>query len=877
MKRCSKQLFIMMFLLCMVFPLVALQVKTLKQGVHIHQQPMMESPTTIQVAEGTLLQVKEKIGHWYTVVLPLNPPDENKIGYVYEDEVTETTSNETPTKITGNTPIDQPTTPKILKKDKFFLMGIGMLRLNWAKVEGNEFRFRYTDLGLPSDFSTRERASFMVDSTFGHGKYTLNGHIDYDPENRITEPPLDFLVNAGNDNIYLSAGDYRMGVMMDSVFSRYYHPFRGGIIGARSKVIGLELTAGLARGESGIEELAADSGSGPYYLNESPILRGSEAIYLVTKSLTNPDMELKRTPLVRNRDYYIDYDRGSIIFTYSLYPYDELGNPVNLLVSYQFESLLGRFSRAVMGLRAFVAPLKILKLTFSYIADADKDQSLGDIFKNQRGIYSFGVNVESKPLTLFSEFAFSSQPELEKQTALFGGGILTISKRLHLFFNGWTMASEFPTFANKQLQYGYSLYQIFPSYAQRNIFLSPFQFTRNLGAELYPFSLARISIDEAEGHGFFEWNLKNTTLSAGYGVREENTTDLRTHTLYLSSFHDGKYTKIWGKTGIDSSSDPGKQGVDSRTADVLLGARQRLFKFSKGDIYVQADFKRDWVDDFLNISPDTIHQTYSVMAEYLTGSEGLFAGYRKETLKQKQGDVQILAADIYEVGVRHHIYKGFFVDSRYRQEENEREGVKNSTNILSLGAGIESKPFRAMARYETQLNDNNENEGRRKLWSLFLFGTPLKRMSISLQYYHQLGKDETLLNPSITERSEEQLSIRFLWRPWQFLNLYSQWRYDTNLELYPPLDRTKSNSLAELHGLKLTFAKRFELLANYKLIKVWGPIENRKYATAAELGYLIFRHFRLGIGAELIDFKDTLNPDGNFRSTVGYFKLVALY
>ncbi len=888
MNRFRKPSILFIITLLMAFQLTALQVKTIKKNVNIHENPVLGSAATMQISADTLLDVVEKTGDWYRVVLPLNPTERDKTGYVYKEDVaeimTETSTTGDNNQELAKTPVkdaeNKPTPPppaQTRKKDKLFLMGMGMLRLNFAHVEGNEFRFRYTDLGLPSDFSTRERASFMVDGTFGHGKYTLNGHVDYDPENRITEPPLDFLVNAGNDKIYLSAGDYRMGVMMDSVFARYYHPFRGGIIGARSKVMGLELTAGLARGESGIEELVADSGSGPYYLNESPILRGSESVYLVTKSSTNPDMELRRTPLLRNRDYYIDYDRGSIIFTYSLYPYDELGNPVSLLVAYQFESLLGRFSRAVMGLRAFIAPIKVLKFTFSYIADADKNQSLSEIFKNQRGIYSFGANVDTKPLTLFGEFSFSSQPELKKQTALFGGGIFTFSKHMRLFFNGWTMDTDFPTFANKQLQYGYSLYQIFPSYAQRNIFLSPFQFTRNLGAELYPFSLARLSVDESEGHGFLEWAHKATTLSAGYGIREENSTDLRTDTLYLSAFHDGKNTKVWGKTGMDNSSDPDKRGVDSRTTDVLLGLRQRLFKFAKGDIFVQTDYKRDWTDDFLDISPDTVHQTYSVMAEYLTGTEGLFAGYRKETLRQKQGDHEVLAADIYEVGLRHHVYKGFFVDSRYRQEESRREGVDASTNILSLGAGLESKQFRAMARYETQLNKNNENEGRRKLWSLFLFGAPLKRMSISLQYYHQIGKDETFLTPSLTERSEEQLSIRFLWRPWQFLNLYSQWRYDTNLELYPPLDRTKSNSLAELHGLKLTFSKRFEFLANYKLIKVWGPIDNRKYAAAAEVGYLVFRHFRLGIGAELIDFKDNFNTDTNFRSTVGYLKLVALY
>lgn len=925
MKRNVKQpplTLLLVFLFIFTWQLSALQVKVTKTRINIREKPDLSSKVLMQADKDTLLEVKEKLADWYRVVLPVKKASTESTGYVYHNVVEEVkeevkvqveaeaeekektevqeikkTEVQVKTEEKQEPPPKAETRvkeekeekpkpkaakpiaakPKAKKKDKIFLMGLGMLRFNWASVKGNEIRFRYSDLGLPADFSTRERASFMVDGTFGHGKYTINGHVNYDPENRITEPPLEFLVNVGNENTYLSVGDYRMGVLLDSVFSRYYHPFRGGLLGVRSKRVGVELLGGVARGESGIEELSADLGSGPYYLGDSPIIRGSEVVYLVTKSSTNPDLEIKRTPLVRNRDYYIDYDRGSLLFTYSLYPFDELGNPVVIFVSYQFESLIGRFSRAVMGLRAFVAPLKILKLTFSYIADADKDQDLGDIFKNRRGIYSFGLNVDSKPLTFFSEISFSNDPAVEKQTGFFGGGILTFTKKLRLFFNGWKLDSEFPTFANRQLQYGYSLFQIFPSYAERNIFLSPFQFTRNLGAELYPFSLARLSINETEAHGFLEWESKVNKVSLGYGTREETSTDLKTNTLYVSSFHNGEKTKAWGKFGVERTHDPDKVAHDSRITDVLLGVRQRVKKFSKGSIFFQADYKSDWQKDFLDLFHDTFHQTYSFMGEYLTGSEGFFAGYRKEILKDRDDDRELLDADIFEVGLKRHLYKGFFVDSRYRKEKSSGESGNVDNEIISFGAGVESKKLRAMGRYEVQVNERDDNKGKRRLWSFFLFGAPVKRMSISLRYYKQLGRDEALTVFSLSERSEEQFSMRFLWRPWNFLNLYSQWRYDTNLELYPPLDRTRSNTLAEVHGLKLKISKRLEFLANYKLLKVWGPIDNRKYAAAAELGYLVFRHFRLGIGAERIDFKDDFNTEANYRSTVGYFKLVAIY
>lgn len=839
------------------------KVKVVKNRINILAKAERESKVLMQVDQGTLLEVIERNGEWYRVVLPVKNTSTDKTGsgygFVHQSMVEE---------------VREENKAQVKKKDKLFLMGMGMLRLNWASVKGDEIRFRYSDMGLPADFSTRERASFMVDGTFGHEKYTINGFLNYDPEYRITEPPLEFLLNVGSEKTYLSVGDYRTGVLLDSIFSRYHHPFRGGIIGTRTHHFGVEVLGGLARGEAGIEEFPADMGSGPYYLTDAPILRGSEVVYLVTRSVTNPDLEIKRTPLVRNRDYFIDYDRGSIIFTYSLYSQDEVGNPVSLLVTYQFESLVGRFSRAMFGMRAFVVPFDFLKLNFSYIADGDKSLPFDELIKNRRSIYSFGLNIDSKYLTLFGEVSFSSEPAMESQSGFFGGGLLTISKKIHLFFNGWMLDPDFPTFANKQLQYGYSLFQIFPSYAERNIFLSPFQFTRNLGAELYPFSLASLSLDETEAHGFLEWEHKNNKVSVGYGTREETSTELRTNTLYISSFHKGEKTKAWGKFGIERSYDKEKATVDSSTNDILLGVRQRVKKFSPGDLFFQVDYKRDWLNDFLDIYIDTYHQTYSAMAEYLTGSEGFFAGYRKETITEKGGD-RILDADIFEVGLRRHVYKGIFVDSRYRQEESTQDQVDSSNQILSLGLGLESKKLRALGRYELQLNENNENKGRRKLWSIFLFGEPFKRMSVSLRYYCQVGKDEAPL--SLAERSEEQLNFRFLWRPWDCLNIYSQWRYDTNLELYPPLDSTKSNSLAEVHGLKYKFAKRVELLANYKLVKVWGPIENRKYSAAIEMGYLLFRHFRMGIGAELIDFNDLFNPDADYRSTVGYFKLVALF
>ncbi len=760
------------------------------------------------------------------------------------------------------------------KKNKIFLMGIGMLRLNWTKVKGNEIRFRYSDLGLPADFSTRERASFTVSGKYGK-ESRIEGYLNYDPENRITEPPLDFLFTLGNEKTYLTVGDYRMGVFLDSVFSRYYHPFRGAIVGLRGKHFGVEILGGMARGETGIEELPADSGAGPYFLSEAPILRGSEVVFLVTKSATNPDVEIRRQQLIRNKDYFIDYDRGEIIFNYPIYPYDAMGNPIFILVRYQYESLVGRFTRDVFGIKAFVSPISPVKFNFSYVADADATLSFQDAIKQRRGIYTFGINVDSKRLNMFGEYSFSQEPSVQRQNGFFGGGVLHLSEKLHLYFNSWSVESGFPTFANEQLKYGYSLYQIFPEYSQRYIFLSPFQFSRNLAGELYPFLMSRISVSEREYNAFLEWEGSSTKVSTGYGYRIGVEEKLKSYLGYLSVFHDGEKTKYWGKVELDRSFDEAKQLKDSRTEQGMVGFRQRILSTSRGDLYLQADYKGEVFDDFLSLSPSSYHHFATIFTEFLTENEGIFAGYQKEVIISREDNSTMLDRNIYETGVRKHIYKGFFVDSRFRQEDATRGGVSSNVQLISLGGGIESRRFRLMGRYEVQINKNDSQKNRRKLWSLFIFGTPLKGMNLSLRYFKRQGMQEALVPAS--ESSEEELSFRLLWRPFRALALYSQWRYDTNIELYPPLDRTRSNTLASIQGLKINFTERLEFLANYKLLRVWGPIENKKESLAAELGYLIFKHFRAGIGVERIDFTDKFEPTGNYRSTVGYFKLIGIF
>jgi hypothetical protein len=452
-----------------------------------------------------------------------------------------------------------------------------------------------------------------------------------------------------------------------------------------------------------------------------------------------------------------------------------------------------------------------------------------------------------------------------------------LTPRLSAFVNSWRLDTAFPIFANQQLQYGYSLTQVFPDYAARNVYLSPFQFTRNLGTELYPFTASTVRVGSAETDGFVEWKQGDTRLSAGVGRREELESPSRTDLGYGSVFHDGAATKAWGLVKLADNEDPSRSKRDASALDGLVGGRQKVASGRRGSLFVQADYGVASLEDRLPGGRDTLTHSGSALVEFLTASGGVFAGYRKErqTDREAEAGPPLADVDVFEMGTRQKVYRDFFIDARFREQTGTRERQELRDRILSLGGGIESKTFRALGRYETTVNGVGSTEAQRHLWSLFAAGTPVKRLAVSVRYYRQTGVMGYGL--SLDDRSEEQLGFRVSWNLPKRLSVYSQWRYDRNVEELYPLARTQADALTWINGLRINIGPRWEILANDKNIDVGGPFESRRRITAAETAYLVQRHLKLGVGAERVVFRDSRSSDQDYDTWVGYFKLVTVW
>ncbi len=84
------------------------------------------------------------------------------------------------------------------------------------------------------------------------------------------------------------------------------------------------------------QEIAADGTSGPFVLNNAPLVRNSERIFVETRDRFRADQIVNELPLTRYVDYDIDFDTGEVIFRRPINAVDAGFNP-NVIVA-EFET-----------------------------------------------------------------------------------------------------------------------------------------------------------------------------------------------------------------------------------------------------------------------------------------------------------------------------------------------------------------------------------------------------------------------------------------------------------------------------------------------------------------------------------------------------------
>ncbi len=94
------------------------------------------------------------------------------------------------------------------------------------------------------------------------------------------------------------------------------------------------------------EEIRGEGISGFYYLNNGSVTRFSEKIRIVTKDRYHPEIVLETKTLTRFFDYEINYVDGTLMFKQPVASLDGAGNPIFIVVSYEYQ---GSNSRSWIG------------------------------------------------------------------------------------------------------------------------------------------------------------------------------------------------------------------------------------------------------------------------------------------------------------------------------------------------------------------------------------------------------------------------------------------------------------------------------------------------------------------------------------------------
>ena len=120
---------------------------------------------------------------------------------------------------------------------------------------------------------------------------------------------------------------------------------------------------------------------GPYILTHSPIVRDSEWVRIIIRDKDDPTVIIRVEEKEADVDYHIDPDRGEIFFVVPIPSEDPIGNPVFIVVNYEFIPLDVAPVFLIVGGRLEVSLADFLQFGLTYIKESQspKDYQLGGI------------------------------------------------------------------------------------------------------------------------------------------------------------------------------------------------------------------------------------------------------------------------------------------------------------------------------------------------------------------------------------------------------------------------------------------------------------------------------------------------------------------
>ncbi len=734
------------------------------------------------------------------------------------------------------------------------IFGLGILRLNYAELDGDAAAFELSDDGYAEDFDTRETASLSTHGTLFH-EYALDGFLRYDDED---DPHLNFLFTLSRDKSFMTVGDQSV-VLEENYYSRYANPFRGVTLHLESEKLGATTFGAVTRGKTLKEEILSNGSSGPYYLESPPVVTGSETIYFDVRNRHDLTQTVERIPQERDRDYTIDYDNGKITFTEPVDAETFRGNPIYIVAIYRSEEESSHFSTSLAGGRVFITPLKWLTMGTSYVSEFDRETPFSDAFDARQEIYGVdGALRLGESFVLRTEYAFSQdhqQMENEDQQAFSAtlDGSLWDNIDLHGRFH--RNERGFLTFANPDID--------------------PDE-------------------QELEFVGRYAY-LPSHNLELGYSVFQDNIPDdpaepsVTTHRPYIGwDAVIGENTTLFSKYEFISKRDDfSPNETDDHSHIVLVGGTHDFLHVKALQaVTLRAEYQFDDFEDETDQEDDTLTHHFGLKAQAQPWHDVLAYVQQKERLiRDKNLGKNTERQDISELGLTLGYWSRWTVRTKY-QYRADRDLLQNMYSAKRHIASISTDyhPFEAFMTYgRIELRDETfwDNDETRDVdeWSsqaLSLEGrliyTPHPDLIFRLRYEYDdtIDRDERRTE---TMEDEAELRINYAFDD-RKTRLTGALRLERDLLDAPPNPKAKTHTTTYLLNATHQISRRWDSFAQYKRETVDLNAENYRDDFQGELAYELNRFIKIASGYQYSNYQDERDTENDYQAHSVYIRLI---
>lgn len=763
----------------------------------------------------------------------------------------------------------------------FILIGLGVFRQNFTSVEGDKIGFEDGDEGLPADYSNRSRVSLYGEGmVFNDYEFELN--VQYNEE-YYSEEDLTFFLKAERDENYLILGDHRDNSFEETVFTELDRKMRGATFHIESEGASATVLGGVLKGESATDEIESDGTSGPYRLENAPVVHHSERVEIQIRDRNDSDRIIRVESQTRGVDYSIDYDDGEIRFGAPVDRSDFRGNPVYVVVAYQYESIDGLYNRSVWGSRFTAEPFDPVRLGASWLSEGPWQKNVVDTWDERRQILGTDAvfNLANR-YRIGVEVARSDVPQTE---ASYEADALRVnldanpSDPLKVYGRYWKVEPEFHTFGNADLDSG----TVFDDVETGK----PFDFqSATLSLDLDPNIDENLGTDEESAGISATYEITDhNAVSAGFRETENNVSN---DPLYPSDterkafasykrIHPETTDFLLGAESIERFDDGSPGETDSRETRLVAGVKHPLGYYRRfGDInlagaYQFEDFEDDVNDSNSSITHDVVGRIESVPRQNLM----FFFEQAEQWVYDKSANAYATRTDTSVLGVDGDLTDKIELDAtaRYRAKHDLVENrVDEVEQIYTLW--LDTRPvdtlrtgFRAEYR-NIEYRPEDEREER------IILGGDV-RWNVRADFTARVRYDYEIEKTTFGGESVyDDFLIKLNYKRKNRLSVFGYYRLEHDRIEDDPFEETKSTATTMLLGSKYKFTEKIDMTAAYRIKYLDSDADDRREKYFIEAGYWFTRYFQTVVGYEHFKYVNEEDGDADYEADVGYISLV---